>query len=119
VTDAMCQKAWSIQVKARASKVYDQWIVGKAVKVSASPSLVYIFVGFEKDQPVYLVFTSRIVAMYVRPVGGIQVFHPSEVIEPKRGWGIFGPASRMVLPLKKKITLPDELTEYDEPLYSA
>jgi hypothetical protein len=66
----------------------------------------------------FLVFPSRIVAKYVRPVGGIPVFHPSEVAEGKKGWGIFGPASRMVLPLKKKIKLPDELTEYEDQLYS-
>ena len=53
VTDTMCQKAWSIQVKTRSSKVFNQWMVGKAVKVSASPNFVYVFVGFEKDQPMF------------------------------------------------------------------
>jgi hypothetical protein len=101
VTDSSCQKTWSVQVKAKAAKTCDQWIVGKFVKATASPSLVYVFVSFQDDQPEFLVVPSRIVAKHVRPVGGIQVFHTHDAVGT-RGWSVFGNTPRLVLPLKRE-----------------
>jgi hypothetical protein len=90
-------------VKTRANKTFDSWLVGKNVKSTKSASLIYVLVSFKDDQPEFLVVPSRIVANHVRPKGTFLFFHPSEVTEAKRGWRIFGPGSRLMLPLQNVI----------------
>jgi hypothetical protein len=102
VTDTMCQKAWSVQVKTKAAKAYDQWIVGKFAETVTSGTLIYIFVSFKDDQPEFLVVPSRMVAKHVRTVGGIQVFHTHDAAGTK-SWRIFGNTPRLVFPLKREI----------------
>jgi hypothetical protein len=84
VTDASCKKTWSIQVKTRANKTYDSWIVGRNVKSTASASLIYVLVSFVDDIAQFRVVPSRIVAKYARPKGTILFFYESDVSETKK-----------------------------------
>jgi hypothetical protein len=103
VTDALCQKAWSIQVKTRANRTFTSWIVGKNVKMTASASLVYVLVSFVDDEAKFLVVPSRIVAKYARPKGTFLFFDTRYVTAIQKEWRIFGQDSRLTLPLKAAV----------------
>jgi hypothetical protein len=99
VTDTECRKAWSIQVKTRTAPLFRQFLVGATAKTNTSPNLIYVFVSFKSNEPVFLVVPSRVVAKHVHLVGGMHVFDPHDAHGTK-GWRIFGLTPRWVLPFK-------------------
>ena len=62
VTDQLCRKSWSVQVKTTAL-TRSFWPVGDHARHIKSPTHVYVFVNLkEKDRPEYHVVPSKFVA---------------------------------------------------------
>ena len=99
-TDALCQKAWSVQVKTTAIRPTGWWIVNKQAETTFSDSHVYVFVKFENDQPVFLVVPSKTVAKHVQQRGKFRAFYRSDA--GTIGWKDFGKTDRLTLPFKRQ-----------------
>jgi acyl-CoA hydrolase len=62
VTDQLCRKSWSVQVKTT-TVTMSVWHVGEHARKIKSPTHVYVFVKLkEKDRPEYYVVPSEFVA---------------------------------------------------------
>ena len=96
VTDQLCRKAWSVQVKTNAGpKPF--WLVSSHTAELKSPSHVYVFVGLRGiARPEFLVVSSEHVASKVREkvrtTGSIwrSFYRADGPTQTDDGWSIFG-----------------------------
>jgi hypothetical protein len=105
VTDARCNKAWSIQVKTTGYQTANRFNIGKHAEAVFSPTHVYVFVKFKDDQPMFLVVPSGIISKHVELEGGWEVFKPHEAgfyweDDETKQWRVFGKTNRLKLPVK-------------------
>ncbi len=112
VTDASCQRAWPVQVKATQNKKTYYCHVGKAALLPPSRSHVWIFVDFVNDHPEFLVVPSDLVEKHARrqpprPDGWL-VFDRKHAKHPgkEQQWAIFGPNTRIGLPIQPRTRQP-------------
>lgn len=94
VTDQLCQKAWSVQVKTN-YKPASYWLVGAHAVRIKSDSHVYVFVNVGKgdDRAEYIVVPSKHVAAKASKGNGSSVwpsFRKSARLNAGEGWELFG-----------------------------
>jgi hypothetical protein len=95
VTDQFCNKAWSVQVKAKRTAA-KYWLVGKHASFLKSSSHLYVFVSLKgNDRPEYLVVPSVHVAKEMTTYKAKTKSEWYAFEKPKRssngeGWEAFG-----------------------------
>ena len=95
VTDQICQRAWSVQVKTNKNSA-SFWLLGKHSSRMKSASHAYVFVNLKgESRPEYLVVPSRHVAAKMktttRSTGSVwYAFRKADRLCKDEGWGLFG-----------------------------
>ena len=91
VTDKMCARSFSVQVKTNA-KTHTFWLVGTKAREIQSPSHVYVFVNLraKKDGEIieYYVVPSSVVAKKTRGTKW-ESFYREDALPFKDDWSIF------------------------------
>jgi hypothetical protein len=97
VTDQLCQRAWSVQVKTERVVGPSFWL-NKHAKKMVSPSHVYVFVRIKgKERPTYYVVPSEHVGSHVdhyqaktKKQSAFYTVKVAAVLAYKEKWDIFG-----------------------------
>lgn len=103
VTDQLCRRTWSVQVKTSAKPV-DFWPVSKNAESLSSDGHVYVFVNLRgESRPEYFVVPSCVVAanVFKRTKGEKIVwssFRKKSIPQEGKGWGIFGDPGQLPEP---------------------
>ena len=111
VTDFLCKRTWSVQVKTNQSTSANFWLLNASAEKLVSDNLIYVFVALRGNQrPKFLVVPSRIVVASVckqsAQSGTFYSFARDTKFEHKdEGWEeAFGEPTR---PLAEQITAAD------------
>ncbi len=98
VTDAACDKAWSVQVKTNMT-TFGFWLVGERARRLRSPSHVYVLVNLRQNPGAeFYVVPSAVVAKSVvvdqRPKSTWYSVLLKDLQPYRDNWGIFGTAEK-------------------------
>lgn len=108
VTDQLCKKAWSVQVKTN-YKSASYWLVGPKAREIISSSHVYVFVNVGKeDRAEFIVVPSkRVAALASSTAYGGKIwssFRKSALKGTGKGWKLFGESGFTRVDTKKAST---------------
>jgi hypothetical protein len=107
VTDAACQRAYSVQVKTNA-KPASFWLVNKHATQLVSPTLIYVFVNLRESDPAheYFVVPSSVVAAQTRVGKGRgstwYYVRKSSLRKHQDAWDLFDTTSKKPLAKRTK-----------------
>ena len=94
VTDQLCKKTWSIQVKTN-RKAAGFWLMGAHYKVMPSPTHIYTFINLrDEERPNYYIVPSSQVAKLARKsissTGSVWYsFYREDAKRYEEGWSVF------------------------------
>lgn len=96
VTDAACQRAWSVQVKTN-GRNNAFWLIGKVADKTVSKSHVYVLVNVKKSNKdgeviEYFVVPSKALASRTHSEGNWPSVYKKDIEKYRNNWSVFGPA---------------------------